>query len=347
MNKRSAFIRNLPLINKHLYYSTGASTVNPIPLISVVIPFYNELEVLPICLERVHRVLLESGIRFEVVFIDDGSHDGGAAWLSDHLEEYPGVRLVQLSRNFGKEAAVTAGIDLARGEALILLDADLQDPPELIPNMVATWQQGADVVLMRRASRSGETWLKKACARAFYRVLYCLSPIDMPIDVGDFRLMNRKTIQALQQYPERNRYMKGLFAAVGMTSVVLDYHRESRVAGTTKWSQLKLIGLAMDAITSFTALPLRITSFIGFLFSFASFLFALYVVIKAITVGGHVPGYPSLAALITWLGGVQLIAIGLVGEYVGKTYIESKQRPVYVLKEHEPRYVTQNSVSLV
>jgi len=303
----------------------------------IILPFYNEVDVLPLCLERLRHVLNETPYSYTLLFVDDGSLDDGATFIKEQSFTDSRIHLLRLSRNFGKEAAVTAALDHAQAEATILMDVDLQDPPELIPSMMETfYETHVDVVLMQRVSRSGESWWKRQSARLFYRVLYSLSPLEMPVDSGDFRLLSHKAVLALRQLREGNRYMKGLMTWIGLPSTSLPYHRESRIAGTTKWNQLQLIGLAVDAITSFTALPLRLSSIIGFGCALSALVFGGWIVIETLTTGVHVPGYASLAAFVTWIGGLQLLAIGLLGEYVGKLYIESKKRPLYVLRDVYP-----------
>lgn len=303
------------------------------PVLSVVIPFLNERQVLPECIARVDAVLSALSLPAEVVLVDDGSTDGSVEAALRHPPRHVTLRIVRLSRNFGKEAAMTAGLDCVRGEATIVLDADLQDPPELIADMVKAWRNGAEVVLMQRRSRAGDGPLKRLSAWAFYRIQQRLSPSPMPLDTGDFRLMSRRAVLALRKLRERNRYMKGLYAWVGMPTVVLQYDRDPRAAGETKWSPLALIGLAFDGITSFSTLPLRMATLIGLLTASAGAVFGSWIVFKALMLGNPVPGYPSLVALMTFIGGVQLLGIGLVGEYVGKTYIEAKQRPNYIVRD--------------
>ncbi|MBB3062462.1 glycosyltransferase family 2 protein [Microbulbifer rhizosphaerae] len=301
--------------------------------LSVIIPFYNEGPVLPLCLERLLRVLDQLPLSCELLFVDDGSRDGGAQYLARQAIIYPQIKLVRLSRNFGKEAAMTAGLDQATGDAAIILDADLQDPPELIPQMVGAWREGADVVLMQRRSRAGETLFKRASAHVFYRLLNRISDCGIPADTGDFRLLSRRALDALRQLPERNRYMKGLFAWVGMETRVIEYDRAARAGGVTKWDYLALARLAIEAITSFSIAPLHWATIAGVLAAAAGGLFGLWIVIKALLLGDVVQGYPSLIAVITFFGGIQLLTIGILGEYVGKTYLETKQRPTYLIQD--------------
>ena len=302
-------------------------------MLSIIIPVFNEREVLPLCLQRLTVISKQLDATIELVFIDDGSCDGSAEYLSK--QSIPGVslRVIRLSRNFGKEAALTAGLDYAKGDAVVILDADLQDPPELIPEMLKQWNQGADVVLMQRSSRAGENWFKRSSAHLFYRLLLRLSRSQIPIDTGDFRLMSRRAVEALKKLPERNRFMKGLFAWVGMPTVVIKYDREPRAAGTSKWDSLGLLQLALEGITSFSTSPLRWAMGVGLLAALAGGTFGLWIAFKAAVLGDPVHGYPSLISVITFIGGIQLVAVGIVGEYVGKTYIESKQRPHYLVQD--------------
>lgn len=303
------------------------------PTISVVIPIYNEIEVLPACLQRLTTVMKNIGEPYELVFVDDGSRDDSASWLIEAAHTYPTLRLVRLSRNFGKEAAMTAGMDQARGDALIVLDADLQDPPELIPDMLKIWRDGADVVLMRRRSRAGESWLKRFTAYAFYRVLTRMSRSEIPKDTGDFRLLSRRAVHALQQLPEGNRFMKGLFAWIGMETRIIVYDRAPRAAGHTKWNYLRLINLAIEAITSFSTAPLRWAGVMGIFTAGFGAIFGTSIFIEQLWTDAPLDDHLLLIAVLTFIGGVQLLTIGVLGEYVGKTYIESKRRPPYLIKD--------------
>mgnify|MGYP003708651867 CR=1 FL=1 len=303
------------------------------PVLSIVIPVFNEKSVLPRLYERLHKVLHSLDCRCEVVFVDDGSSDGSTTYLAGLAYTYPWIRLIKLSRNFGKEAATTAGLDHALGRAVIIMDADLQDPPELIPVMVEAWRSGIDVVLMQRRSRNGEDFLKRFCAYAFYRLLSRLSDVTIPKDVGDFRLMSRRAIDALGRLRERNRYMKGLFAWIGLPTKVIPFDREPRAAGDSKWNFIGLMRLAMEGLTSFSVSPLRCVTFLGLLTALGSAMYGVLIVAKTVIIGSDVSGYPSLMAVMTFIGGIQLLSIGLVGEYVGRIYLESKQRPIYLVEE--------------
>ncbi len=308
------------------------------PVLSIIIPVYNEREVLPLCLQRLNDVAKQLNATTELLFVDDGSCDGSADYLAGQVTMDTSIRIIRLSRNFGKEAALTAGIDYAIGEAVVILDADLQDPPELIPKMIEQWRKGADVVLMQRRSRAGESWFKRTTSHLFYRLLQHLSRSQIPMDTGDFRLMSRRAVEALKQLPERNRFMKGLFAWVGMPTVILKYDRDPRAAGTSKWDYLGLLRLALEGITSFSIRPLRWAMGLGIIAALIGGAFGLWIAFKAFMLGDPVHGYPSLISVITFLGGIQLIALGIVGEYVGKTYIETKQRPNYLIRDvtHAP-----------
>lgn len=304
------------------------------PELSIIIPLYNEIEVLEICHTRVTNVLNALNLEYEILYIDDGSTDESAQFITTLAKDDARVKAILLSRNFGKEAALSAGFDFALGDAVIILDADLQDPPELIPKMLKAYKEkGVDTVLMKRTIRDGESITKKQSAYWFYRILNKLSDFHIPEDVGDFRLMNRKTVEALQKLPERNRYTKGLFAWIGMDYYVLEYQREPRVAGVAKQNYASLFKLAFEGISSFSIHPLRVSTILGVISALFGFIFGTYIALKSLILGDPVSGYPSTMAAITFLGGVQLLGIGIVGEYIGKIYIESKQRPIYLIKK--------------
>lgn len=312
-------------------------TVPAVPCaLSVIVPAYNEEDVLPIFHRRLVAALegLEGG--WEVIYVNDGSKDGTLGILKQLQLADARTGFAALSRNFGKEAAMSAGLRLARGEAVILIDVDLQDPPELIPEMVRIWRQGVDVVNMRRKSRDGETWFKKASARWFYRVINWLSEVPIPENVGDFRLLSRRSVDALNQLPESNRFMKGLFAWIGYKQVTVEYDRHARAAGETKWPYFKLFHFAIEGITGFSVVPLRLASYAGFLTAFAAFIYALVLLVKTLTIGDSVRGFPTLILTILILGGLQLMAMGIIGEYLGRLFMESKRRPLYLLDEYQP-----------
>lgn len=316
-------------------------------LLSVIVPAYNEEEVLPIFHGRLVAALAnikELAGRWEVVYVNDGSKDGTLHILKELQRTNPAVGVAALSRNFGKEAAMSAGLKLARGDAVILIDADLQDPPELIGEMVRVWQQGADVVNMKRSSRQGETWFKKASAAWFYKVINWLSEVHIPENVGDFRLLSRRAVDALNQLPESNRFMKGLFAWIGYKQVVVEYVRHPRAAGETKWPYFKLLNFAIEGITGFSVVPLRLASYAGFLTAFSAFVYALFLLVKTLTIGDSVKGFPTLILTILILGGLQLMAMGIIGEYLGRLFMESKRRPLFLIDEYIAPQVVANVV---
>jgi glycosyltransferase involved in cell wall biosynthesis len=302
--------------------------------LSIIIPVYNEESILDICYKNVESVLKSTGLKYEIIFIDDGSKDNSLNELEKISQIDSSVKIIALSRNFGKEPALTAGLDYSIGEAVIILDADLQDPPDLIPQMIKIWKdKKVDVVLMKRKIRNGETLVKKLSASIFYKLINALSNFDIPENVGDFRLMSRKAVDSMKKLPERNRYMKGLFAWIGMDSYTLEYDRDPRIAGTAKMNYVKLINLAIEGITSFSTTPLRIAIIFGIISAIFGFGFGFVIVFKTIFFAETVKGYPSTIALIAFLGGIQLFTIGIVGEYIGKIYLESKQRPNYLVKK--------------
>lgn len=310
------------------------------PMISVVVPLFNEQEVLLALHRRLVSVLVTLAAEWEIVYVDDGSSDATAHMLRDLHVVQPHTGYVRLSRNFGKEAAMSAGLKIASGDVVVIIDADLQDPPELITPMVRAWREGADVVNMRRRSREGETWFKRFTAHAFYRVINRLSDVSIPEDVGDFRLLSRRAVVALNQLPERNRFMKGLFAWVGFAQVTLDYDRQPRAAGATKWRYRKLWSFALEGITGFSVVPLKLASYAGFGLAAGSFLFASRFLVQTWVYGESVAGFPTLIVTISLLGGLQLMAIGVLGEYLGRLFIESKQRPLYLVDEYRPAGTT-------
>lgn len=302
-------------------------------LLSVVVPAYNEQEVLPELHARLTRVLKDVCARYEIIMVNDGSKDKTLDIIRTLQQQDPHVGYVNLSRNFGKEIAMTAGLDVANGDAVVVIDADLQDPAEVIPELVAGWREGYDVVYARRVSRDGESWFKKSTAAGFYRVIRSVGRVDIPADVGDFRLLGRRAVVALRSLRERHRFMKGLFAWIGFRQKAIDYKRDARFAGETKWNYWKLWNFALEGITSFSIAPLKITSYLGLLTAFASFLYAIFTVYKTIRYGDPVQGYPSLMVVILFLGGIQLIGIGIIGEYLGRMFDETKDRPLYLLDE--------------
>ncbi len=301
--------------------------------VSIIIPCHNESGNIETLYARVCAVMDEAGEPWEMICVNDGSGDDTLLQLIALHHQDRRVRVIDLSRNFGKEAALTAGLDAAQGEAAIPLDADLQDPPELIPELLARWREGFDVVNAVRLSREGESWLKRASAHVFYRIINRMSDVEIPQDTGDFRLLSRPVLDALQALPERRRFMKGLFAWVGFRSTNVYYHRAPRHTGKTTWNYWRLWNLAVEGITSFSQVPLQLAAYLGFVVSLLAFLYAVWLVISTLVYGNPVKGYPSMMVTLLFLGGVQLMALGVIGEYLGRIYEESKQRPVYLVRQ--------------
>ena len=302
--------------------------------VTILVPCYNEEAVLGTFYEAVRTVVADlPQYAFRFLFVNDGSRDGTLAILQRLAAEDARVEYLSLSRNFGKEAAMLAGFDYAEGEAVIVMDADLQDPPSLIPPMLAAWEQGWQDVYARRRSRAGETWLKRATSALYYRILARLSDVPVLVDVGDFRLLDRQCVLALRRLREHQRYTKGLFSWIGFRKKEILYDRDARAAGETHWSYGRLARLAVNGMMSFSTVPLQLSSWLGAAVSFCAFLYMLEVVAKTLLWGGDVPGYPSLIAVILFVSGVQLMVLGVLGEYLGKVFQETKGRPVYVLAE--------------
>jgi glycosyltransferase involved in cell wall biosynthesis len=301
--------------------------------LSIVIPCHNEISVLPTLRERLVAAMDGLGLSWECILIDDGSRDASLnAMIAIHEADKRFV-VLELSRNFGKEVALTAGLDYARGRAAIPLDADLQDPPEVIPELVKKWKEGFDIVNAVRSQRDGESFVKKATAHAFYRVINKMSRVKIPYDTGDFRLISRPALEALKRLPERRRFMKGLFAWVGFRTATVTYRRDARHSGTTTWNYWKLWNFALEGIISFSQVPLQLASYVGFFVAFGSFLYGMWILIHTLAHGNPVPGYPSLMVTILFLGGAQLMAIGVVGEYIARIHDEAKGRPIYLIRQ--------------
>ena len=303
---------------------------SPRPAISCVVPAFNEAESLGALLADLVPQLEGLTDSWEVIVIDDGSRDATPAALAPWLMR-PGVRYVRLSRNFGKEAALTAGIDRAAGDVVLLMDADLQHPPSLIPEMIAAWVRGADMVCAARASRTDESWLKRAGTWLFYRLVNAHSQVPIPVDAGDFRLMDRQVVDALKSLPERNRFMKGLYAWVGFRNEIIPYVPHERHAGTSSFSMRRLSRLAFTGVTAFTNAPLRLWSAVGIVIALCAMSFGVWIVIEHFVYGSDVPGWATLVTGMMFFSGVQLLSIGILGEYVGRIFEEVKQRPVYVV----------------
>ena len=308
---------------------------NPASL-AVVVAAYNEEAALPALHARLRAVLDGLALEARVLYVDDGSRDGTWATMRHLAAGDARVELLRLSRNFGKELALTAGLDRADADVVIVLDADGQDPPELIPAFVAKWREGFDVVYGTRTARDGESWLKRATAAAFYRVMNRLSDTPLPADTGDFRLMSRRAVDALRGLRERQRFMKGLFAWIGFPQAAIPYQRQPRLAGRSKFNYWKLWNFALDGITGFSTVPLRAATYIGLLAALVAFAYGAWIVAKTLLWGDPVQGWPTLMTVVLFLGGVQLVALGVIGEYLGRLYLEVKQRPLYVVSEHRP-----------
>lgn len=314
------------------YSNDTLPRITPPCTLSVIVPFYNEADVLPVFHQRLTCVLDSLPDRCEIVYVDDGSTDTSRT-LVERLD--PGssrVTCIGLSRNFGKESAMSAGLEHCQGLAVILLDADLQDPPELIPVMLAKWREGYDVVNMQRRRRLGESWLKRTSAALFYRLLNTLTKVEVPENVGDFRLLSREVVDHINTLSERNRYMKGIFSWPGFRQATLPFDRDARFCGETKWNYLKLLGLAVDGITSFSIRPLRLATILGSLIALSAFVYGAVIVVKTLLFGDVVSGYPSMVVVQLALGGIQLLCIGVMGEYIGRIFIETKRRPLYIVE---------------
>jgi glycosyltransferase involved in cell wall biosynthesis len=307
--------------------------------ITILIPAYNEEQVLPMLKDRLYS-LGESLPKYnlEFLFVNDGSRDGTMQFIRDWAEEDTRVSYVNFARNFGKEAGMIAGFDHIKSDATVIIDADLQDPPELIPDMIKLWEEGYDDVYARRRTRDGETWLKKKTSEWYYKVLQKSTRIPIQRDTGDFRLLSMRCVEALTKLRESERNTKALFSWIGYRKKEILYDRDPRAAGETKWNYAKLVELALDGITSFTVAPLRIATFFGILISFAAFVYIAYLLIRPFFGVATVAGYSSTMAVILFLGGVQLLSLGIIGEYVGRIFKETKNRPLYLVEEYHDGY---------
>ncbi len=303
------------------------------PRYSVVVPLYNEEDVIRESYRRLTEVMERCGDSYELIFINDGSRDKTLDIAFELAEADKRLRVLSFSRNFGHQPAITAGMDYARGDAVIVIDADLQDPPEVMLPMIEMWQQGNEVVYGKRTVRKGETVFKKLTAKVFYRTLNALTDVELPVDVGDFRLLDRKVIETMKQMPERNRYVRGIVAWVGYKQAAVEYVREERFAGETKYPLKKMLGLASNAITSFSLKPLKISTYIGCFLSFGSFVFLIYVLVRGLIDKGLVDGWASLAAIMLFFNGIVLIMLGIIGQYIGRIYDETKGRPLYIVSQ--------------
>ena len=309
------------------------STTCAEPKLSILVPIHNEASNLETFFTRLLRTLGDLGLTYEIICIDDGSNDASLPLLTEHRRQNPAIKIVSLSRNFGKDAALSAGLDYARGAAVIPIDADLQDPPEIIPQLVAKWHEGFEVVNATRLKREGESRVKTTTAMLFYRIFAKVTDTPIPLDTGDFRLLDRRVVDVLVRLPERTRFMKGLFAWVGFHQATVVYNRDPRHSGDTKWGYAKLWNFAIDGVVSFSSLPLKVWSYLGFATSLFAFFYAIFLAVFKLSRGIDVPGYASLMVAVLFLGGVQLITLGIVGEYLGRIYNEVKGRPIYVVGE--------------
>ena len=301
--------------------------------LSLIVPMYNEQDNINTFYESITRTMSENSYNFEVICVNDGSKDNTLLLLKELAHRDDRIKVIDLSRNFGKEIAMSAGLKYASGDAIIPIDADLQDPPEVIPLLVNKWFEGYDVVYATRSRREGETALKKMTAHMFYRVIAKLTKIDIPEDTGDFRLMSKQVVDSINQLPEQHRFMKGIFSWVGYKQTSITYEREARHAGKTSFNYWKLWNFAIEGITSFSFAPLQFASYLGFFVSIPSFLYMIYLIFNTIVWGNSVAGYPSLMVAILFFGGIQLITLGIIGEYIGRIYNESKRRPLFLVRE--------------
>ena len=304
-------------------------------MLSIIIPMYNEEESIPFLYDRLNKLANKIyDYEVEFLFVNDGSKDRSLEMVKEYKRKDDRVCYLNLSRNFGKEVAMGAAFDYVRGDAVAIIDADLQDPPELILDMLKYYEEGYDDVYAKRRSRDGESWLKKFTSKKFYRVLQSVSRVPIQTDTGDFRLLSRRAIEALKSFPEKQRYTKGMFSLIGFKKKEIEFDRDPRVAGETKWNYLKLIDLAIEGITSFTVAPLRIATILGVLCAGSSFIYIIFMLAKTLVYGIDVPGYASLVCIMLMLGGIQLLCLGVIGEYIGRIFIEVKNRPLYFIDEY-------------
>ena len=310
------------------------------PVYSVVVPMYNEAEIIGEMHRRLAAAMATLDAPWEVIYVNDGSRDATLRVVEALRLADRHIAVVNLSRNFGKEIATTAGLDHAGGDAVIVIDADLQDPPEVIPRLVAAWHEGYDMVYAQRHLRTGDTWLKKHTAASFYRIMRNLGEVPLPSNVGDFRLMSRRVVDAVQQLREHHRFMKGLFAWVGFPSTAVPYDREPRGAGRSKWSFWQLWNLAIEGITGFSVGPLKLATYAGLAVALFAVVFGAQLILRTLLFGNPVAGYPSLMAVILFMGGAQLVTLGIIGEYLGRVFNETKRRPLYLVERYTPSSVS-------
>jgi polyisoprenyl-phosphate glycosyltransferase len=303
------------------------------PTFSIIAPIYNELENIPELYPRMREVMDRTGEPWELVLVDDGSTDGSTALIRKLGENDDRVRPVIFARNFGHQIAVTAGVDYARGDAVIIIDADLQDPPEVILELIKKWREGYQVVYAVREERQGESWFKKTTASLFYRIIYRITDVDIPMDAGDFRLMDRKVVEVMKHMREKHRFLRGMSAWVGFKQVGVSYKRQPRFAGETKYPLNKMIKLALNAVTSFSYFPLQLATYMGFIAAGLSVLAIPIIVVLRLTTGTALFGQATTLIIVLFLGGLQLISLGVIGEYIGRIYDEAKGRPLYIVAE--------------
>lgn len=300
---------------------------------SIVVPVYNEEEVIRECWQRLSKVMGKTGEEYEIIFINDGSRDRTLELAEEICREDSAVRVINFSRNFGHQIAVTAGMEYSKGQAVVIIDADLQDPPEVILSMIEKWKQGYDVVYGKRSERKGETFFKRLTAKFYYRILDSMTTVDIPVDTGDFRLIDRKVCDTMNSLTEKNRYVRGLVSWVGYKQTAVEYVREERFAGSTKYPLKKMLKLAGDGIMSFSYKPLKIAGIMGSLISFASFLYIIIIFFQKFFTNTTIPGWSSILAVMLFLNGVTLIMHSITGEYIGRIYEETKNRPLYIVRD--------------
>lgn len=302
-------------------------------LISIIVPMYFEEEVAQECYNRLTKVMEESRLNYEIVFVNDGSTDKTLPILKEIALKDERAKVISFSRNFGHQNAVTAGIFTATGDALVIIDADLQDPPELIPDLVAKWQEGYEVVYAKRKQRKGETWFKLLTAKCFYKFLHSMSEVDIPKDTGDFRLIDRKVAEVFKNMPERNRFIRGMMSWIGFKQYAFEYERQERFAGSTKYPLKKMLKFASDGIIAFSSKPLKMISYLGCITIFISIVLLIYSLIVRIIGVNAQPGWTSIIVAISLFSGVQLLSLGIIGQYIARIYDESKNRPLYIVDE--------------
>ena len=301
--------------------------------LSIIIPVYNEESNVNLLYDRLTKVVLALGLSYEFIFINDGSKDKTIALVKNLVKKDKHIKYIDFSRNFGHQIAVTAGLDLSMGKAVVIIDADLQDPPELIKDLYEKMQEGYEVVYAKRRKRDGESFMKKFTARTFYRILKSITSVEIPVDTGDFRIMDRKVVNVLKNMPEHHRFIRGQISWIGFNQTFVEYDREERFAGETGYTYRKMIKFALDGITAFSDFPLRLATFMGFMVSGIAFFVLLYALYMRLIVENYVPGWTSVITSVLFLGGVQLITIGIIGEYISRINTEAKRRPLYIVKD--------------